>query len=206
MLEGLSANEAQQLGRCPWDRALLVRVQESVIHATAVRRAEQVRRAQLPVVRPPQSAKDIAMNVQTVDTSAIWAQIDEKLHAPQSLGKMRPRQTIELLAKQASAGTDVISVLDEAVVALALQQIWHSRASVASGLRAWGGFAEQVLGYEPSATLPPRSTSDARTVCCRFPKRRHSLQLPFVRCLGLSVSSAVDGVVEPRAQTDSVGR
>ena len=53
-------------------------------------------------------------------------------------------------------------MLDEAVVALALQQIWHSRASVASGLRAWGGFAEQVLGYEPSATLPPRSTSDAQ--------------------------------------------
>lgn len=55
-------------------------------------------------------------------------------------------------------------LLEERARQLRLVSKKNSLASVASGLRAWHGFATQVLGYEEHATLPPRSDDDV----CKF--------------------------------------
>ena len=162
MLDGLTDAETSELGSTSWERALLARAKLEVANKAQVARLKQLRAAEGPPAPQPQSAKTLAMRVQSVDLAQVSTDIEATLNTPKPMGEMRPTEAVKHLAAQAKQGVEVTEALDEAVAALAIQQIWHSRASVASGLKAWGGFAEQVLSYEADSTLPPRSTLDAQ--------------------------------------------
>jgi hypothetical protein len=162
MLDGLLESEVTELGSSPWERALLGRAQAQVRTEAEVKRMRAVQAASAPSAAPPRSAKSLSVSVRHIDTRKLWAELESGLELDRPLGSMRPAEAIRVLSLRSQSGLDVSKDLDSAVSALAFQQIFHSRASVASGLSAWAAFAEGVLQYQESETLPPRTTVDAQ--------------------------------------------
>ena len=77
-----------------------------------------------------------------------------------SLASGTPLSTIQAAAK---VGKDVaVCLFDKRAQPLRLESKRGSLRSVASGLKAWHDFAEQVLDYPCTATLPPRTDADIR--------------------------------------------
>ena len=71
-------------------------------------------------------------------------------------GTLAPREAIRAAGRAVTEGVDVTSLMVGRAKMMQVEVVKKSLPSVASGLKAWHGFAVEVLKYEEDASLPPR--------------------------------------------------
>ena len=106
----------------------------------------------------PASAEDLAAKVKDIDPDKLQAAIAgllEQWDIP--LERSTPSSAVQSLVDAQDQGRPVTDVLRAKAVAYRLEARRLSRAQVASALRLWHQFAVHLLGYQPSATLPPQA-------------------------------------------------
>ena len=123
--------------------------------AKAVRAAgeqERVKRARF--------AQDVLKQIPTSGSAMEVAGLCIEKHdeAPAILPTDTPRANIARLATSCNA--DIMSTMESRAMTLQIASRQGSKASTASGLRAWHEFAVAVLGYPRESTLPPKSIAD----------------------------------------------
>ena len=95
-----------------------------------------------------------------------------------------------------------LKALDARAQLLKLSSQQGSGPSVASGLKAWHSFAVSLLGYQESATLPPRRPDDILRFVALFSLA--GTAKTYVG-LGLQVSCVVSGLADRRNQSGLAG-
>ena len=119
----------------------------------------------------PSSAAPNAISVASFLTAEHLRCAEEELEsAAQSLNatgigsELLPQQAIRCLSSSSFVPGKAGELLDARVALLQVEVKRKTLPSVISGLKAWQGFAVDILGYQDDLTLPPRSPLDA----CRF--------------------------------------
>lgn len=165
-LVGLLGHEYEEITYMPITKALLgravLKMENAYNHMTTRTLTRALSNEGSAVQGAGRSARDMADHF----TADMVKFIENKLTneqwlvgiTPAELGK--PQKMIKALTNAKRSGIDVSEVLQTGAELLKLESVRASLPSVASGLRAWHGFAAVFLDYPVHQTLPPKSDED----------------------------------------------
>ena len=164
-LEGWDPEALNDCSLGPSASALWLRALEKATRSNACRRAVAfTRQARLQVSTEPSASSSSA----AVEARQLHELAQNKVDFEQTvllpdgvpLQQCLPQDVIARLGAARDRGADVGELLLHQAASLRVETQRRSLASVASGLRAWHQFAVLVLGYSPSAILPPLEGED----------------------------------------------
>ena len=170
-LDGLHAEEVQQMGHSDWDRALLLRALQKASVSALRKRMTWAEGVLAPNDCPaPVDGAKFAESITPLKAVDAWEALSNKLSAiAMAHSASGPAKSVATLMKAKQQGADVLGELDQRALMSRLAFLEPSSIpALCSGIRCWHFFACGILGYPPEATLPPKRSLDVQRFMAMF--------------------------------------